>query len=595
MNAIEFTERIYRKKSWPLIVVLLLSAYTHLWNPIGFPTPHGDEAHYIRRAMHVLDGLGPQERGWNDRPYDHPYFGQIFLAAILGLIGYPNSVTPDASLQSIEMLSLVPRILMGLFAVADTFLIYRIAERRYDKNVALITAILFALMPSTWFVRRILLDSLLLPLVLMSILFAINSKKKQNLVHPASSIQQRVGLTKDKWKEKEDKQFSKTNLPLVFLSGIFLGLAIFTKVPSISVAPLVGYLIFTNNAMKWKSLGVWFVPLILIPLIWPFYSFQNNELVSWLNDVFWQAGREGSGLWSFESIFNIDPVLASFGIIGLIYATIRRDFLPLLWVLPFLVFIEFIGFTQSFHWIMVLPALCIAASVLIDAVIKTVNKAILNARIKKASPQRVITDYSNDEFFPGRKPHWFKNLFEESRRYNLLLAIAVLGIGIFGLANTTILIGSNLSSNYFELYSFIIQHLPEYNDDISDRNSTANKVTIIGEKRWLADFLWIPKYIFDKDHDFRGNFLTEDLSLKVPIETEKVLMIVDSRLLKDLSRNGDERHIQQLRNLYNNTKTIGIFKDSEEYLDVHSKRDIYPYTSLSDNRGIGKIEVRTNY
>ena len=45
-----------------LIIPLALSAFTHLWNPTGFPLgPSNDEGIYIRRAMHVLLGQGPQE------------------------------------------------------------------------------------------------------------------------------------------------------------------------------------------------------------------------------------------------------------------------------------------------------------------------------------------------------------------------------------------------------------------------------------------------------------------------------------------------------------------------------------------------------
>src|SRR5438034_6725518 len=112
-----------------------------MWNPIGFPSIHIDESHYMRRAMVVLNGHGPQDPYY---PYDHPYFGQIFLAAVFAMIGYPSSLNNSSSsissyspssssdsnnnnnnnmLHSIEMLYLVPKVLMGLLAVVDTFLI----------------------------------------------------------------------------------------------------------------------------------------------------------------------------------------------------------------------------------------------------------------------------------------------------------------------------------------------------------------------------------------------------------------------------------------------------------------------------------------
>ena len=73
-----------------ILVPLVLSAYTHLWNITGFPSVHIDEAHYMRRVMLVINGMGPQESAsiGYPRTYDHPYFGQLFLGGILKLIGF---------------------------------------------------------------------------------------------------------------------------------------------------------------------------------------------------------------------------------------------------------------------------------------------------------------------------------------------------------------------------------------------------------------------------------------------------------------------------------------------------------------------------
>ena len=91
------------------MVPLVLSAFTHLLNPIGFPYPLFDESTYIGRALHILIGQGVQDK--SDR-YDHPYFGQLFLAGALGVIGYPSSLHPsaDGKSHSIESLWYFPRI-----------------------------------------------------------------------------------------------------------------------------------------------------------------------------------------------------------------------------------------------------------------------------------------------------------------------------------------------------------------------------------------------------------------------------------------------------------------------------------------------------
>jgi hypothetical protein len=107
-----------------IVIPIALSSFTHIWNPIGYPALHVDESHYMRRAMQVLQGLGPQESNATyDYGYDHPYFGQIFLATVLSLVNYPYSINPSIDSHSIEMLYLVPRVLMGILAVVDTFLV----------------------------------------------------------------------------------------------------------------------------------------------------------------------------------------------------------------------------------------------------------------------------------------------------------------------------------------------------------------------------------------------------------------------------------------------------------------------------------------
>jgi hypothetical protein len=82
-----------------ILIPLILSSFTHLWNPAQFPSFHIDEGVYIRRALHMLNGLGPQDPDSRfDHPqyttsaYDHPYFGQIFLAALFKIIDYPQNL-----------------------------------------------------------------------------------------------------------------------------------------------------------------------------------------------------------------------------------------------------------------------------------------------------------------------------------------------------------------------------------------------------------------------------------------------------------------------------------------------------------------------
>jgi 4-amino-4-deoxy-L-arabinose transferase-like glycosyltransferase len=241
--------------------------------------------------MHFLIGLGPQDPSSqfdhsqaSASSYDHPHFGQIFLAGIFKIIGYPSSLNPSSSIESIEMLYVVPRVLMGMLAVLDTFLIYKIVERRYNtKTGAFIASTLFAVMPLTWLYRWILLDSILMPFVLSSILLAVylGKNKDRDTNNDNDKIKtENFGIMISLAKNKE--------ITLTVISGILLGLAIYTKVPAITVIPVVGFLIITNTR-KWKMLGFWIVPVVLVPLLWPAYALSVGQFDQWLDGVLWQA------------------------------------------------------------------------------------------------------------------------------------------------------------------------------------------------------------------------------------------------------------------------------------------------------------------
>lgn len=265
-------------------------AFTHLWNVDGFPNIYRDEDHYLRKTLHVLRGLGPQEGptellSYPLAPYTHPYFGQLLLAAILGTIGYPDLIHPSKNFCSIKEIFLLPRILMGIFAVLDTFLLFKIAERGYTTKIALISSILFAVMPLTGIIRRIWLEPIQLPFLLTSILLALYTTESRPTI--------------------------RTMTPLT-ISGICLGLAIFTKVPIIAMIPFIGYIIQSNTKNP-RLLGLWLIPILLIPMIWPLYAISQGEFDNWLKSIFWQIERQNAGLLTaVAKLFAIDPVLIIF-------------------------------------------------------------------------------------------------------------------------------------------------------------------------------------------------------------------------------------------------------------------------------------------
>jgi 4-amino-4-deoxy-L-arabinose transferase-like glycosyltransferase len=467
--------------------------------------------------------------------------------------------------------------LMGLLAVVDTFLIYKIAEVRYNGNrkVAFVASILFAVMPISWLTRRIVLDSILMPFLLSAILFAVYyyNTNKNNTKNNNNNIT-----------SNNNNKNKKKNTYLILLSGIFLGLAIFTKIPAFTMIPLVGFLIISaanntnnknqnnnnsssiirrikrlariRNTTNLKALGLWFIPVILIPLIWPVYAISVGQFDSWSHGVVWQATeRQEEGktfLYLIDTFFRNDPILLVVGGIGLIFAaTIKKDLFLLLWAIPFLIFIYLVGWVTHFHLITLLPVFCISAAILIID--------LLSIRINKNNAKKGVKQ--------------------------ILLPFAIISaIGIFGLLSTIMLITTNISSSQFEAAAFVAEDT-QNNSNIGNNDENQNDITIISS----PIYSWIFKYAFHKEDVFSH---IRDSSQ--PIRTEKIVLMVDSTYKFVLSDEGGEeqKQIELMKTIDKNTYTVANFRDNGVEYD---KRN-YPYTSMREAKiGGREIDVQANY
>jgi len=491
---------IHHNSIYILIIPLTLTAFTHLWNPIGYPHVGVDESVYLLRAMQLLAGQGLQfTHTWPTlADYDHPYFGQLFLAGIFRLIGYPGLFNPlQANDHFVGTLYIVPRVLMGLLAIVDTYLVYEIAQRRYNSVVAFIASILFAVMPMTWLTRWTVLDSIQLPFFLSSILFAICYTKNST-------------------------RTVRNKIPIL-LSGILFGLAIFTKIPVFTMIPLVGLLIYKNNDKPLKALAVWIIPVILIPLIWPIYAFSIGQFNLWLTGIHSQGYRGAHHIINSilirlgMSALGTDPLLAGLGIAGFAYAVIRRDYLILLWIIPYLLFLDVIDVVQTIYLIPLIPVICIAAARLI----KELSDKIRQTNIRKVLPFIIISV-----------------------------------IGIFGLVSTTMLITQNVNSAVFKSTAFVIYSLRTNNGENNGKIST-----VISS----PTYSWILKYVFHFQDHFISYWET------VPHNTQKAIFVSPyavSDAFVVVSKNIPTA--VQIQNMYraNTTNMVANFKDSYTHVPI---------------------------
>lgn len=535
-----------RRRSLAFILIpLVLSAYTHLWNPTGFPSIHTDEGHYLRKAIstEIGQGLQPQDR------YRAPYFGQIFLAGIFNIIGFPN-VETFGEKNPVEQLYLVPRVIMGILAVFDTFLLYRITEYRYGRNVAIIASILFAVMPFTWMIRRIFLETIQLPFILTSILLILNlgrdhklqsSSPSQSQLKPQKDMEQPSQLQVNQQQQleqtqKQAYQSEYTKLTLI-ISGIFLGLAIFTKVPAFTMIPL-GIIMVYMVTRKKKYVLLWLIPVLLVPMLWPIHATLSGDMNDWIDGVRYQVSRDRPLINTINTFFQIDPVLFILGMGGLVYAVIKKDYFLLLWTIPIFVFLQAIGYVSSFHLILLLPPFCIAGATMIEKI----GNNIANVRLK-----------------------------------NMLPYIRIAVIGIFGICSITMLITLNMNSTYYQALAFVLSNLPDSNSNATSI-SPADKVTLIGNPQYF----WIPEFVFNKTFDAK-NFYS-----KTPFKTDKYLMIIDSGFVRIL--NGDNS--SRLNLAYNATHNLARF---EQNITGGTDINKYPFTNLRLSPETRFIELRSNY
>ena len=366
-----------------LVVIIALSAYTHMWNPAGFPILHDDEGIYVRRGAGVLD------HGILHGKYDHPFFGQVVIAGFMHITGYQDLIdNPSTDPSHLEAFYAYPRAFMGLLAVLDTLLVYLIADRMFGRRVAAVAAVIFAVAPMSLLLRMVLLDSILLPFVLSSVLLALHSRGS-----------------------------GRRHL-LLLASGACMGLAILTKVPAAAMVPPCAILAYWASG-RIRDVGLWLVPALAIPAVWPAYAARAGQFDLWIGDVMWQAGRSNGGLpEATRTLFEFDPILMPLGMAGFVFAVIclamrlgrgrravwmgdgkrggpshdpARDRRSVLngavhtghdrntpravelknlgflaaWFSSILLFFGAIGFASFYHLSMLLPALCVAAAMLI--------------------------------------------------------------------------------------------------------------------------------------------------------------------------------------------------------------------------------------
>jgi hypothetical protein len=153
------------------------------------------------------------------------------------------------------------------------------------------------------------------------------------------------------------------------------------------------------------------------------------------------------------------------------------------------------------------------------------------------------------------------------------------------LTSVMLLVVTNLNVSYFELYAFLTQHLVG-----SDGNADNDKPTLVG-RYWTKAYLWITLRVFEGDYDFIRDDSEKITQLSSAKSSSPIVFVMDSKITSIVSEErADSPTTEAMKLLYDDTYKVGEFKDDTPRYD----RDTYPYTSMILNRGLGKIEVRSN-
>jgi hypothetical protein len=353
---------IPRAAVW-MLVLGLVAAIPHALNMFGYPafTLADDEGIYASQAITWLrtGALAP-----NVYSYDHAPGGWIQLAIFYALTGGPSTFgTPiDGG-----------RVLMLIFHIASTLLLYRLTRRLGGSVLAATTAaVMFSLSPLALFYQRlVLLDNVMMFWLLASMVLALEARS-------------RVWLG---------------------LSGIVFGVALLSKEVAIVLAPVIVAIAWRRGG--WRGILIWCGAVVFAVLPYPLYAFSRGELwpvpdpylpyvepnemaarPSLLSTLFWQLGRPGGGPFSLRNSFFRylredwlwrDPAILVLGVTAIVINAARGARSRLLLVaeaaaLPSL-YLARGGVTFSFYIVLAIPFLALNIGIALDPVFRRLSPA----------------------------------------------------------------------------------------------------------------------------------------------------------------------------------------------------------------------------
>jgi hypothetical protein len=151
------------------------------------------------------------------------------------------------------------------------------------------------------------------------------------------------------------------------------------------------------------------------------------------------------------------------------------------------------------------------------------------------------------------------------------------------LTSNMIIASLNMTSSYFRSVALIAGLMDE--ESSPSKSSNRNGITLVGY-RWVPGFSWILDQVLQKDVEYQKFYFKADL------ETDKFILIADRSFYNFLSdKDAEPENLKFAEDLFNNSQVVAQIKDNTTRVD----QSMFPYNALHDNRGIGDLEIRTNF
>jgi 4-amino-4-deoxy-L-arabinose transferase-like glycosyltransferase len=204
-----------------LVAIILYILWT--WLPLGL-VHSWNEAYYTMRVTHIVEGGSYLDGSFDNPPlfvYSLSFISKIFSISII-----------------------LFRLFIVFCTIVTTYIVYHIGCILGNKRVGLASSAIFAFFPMTVIFSKIIqIDMFGIMLMTAAFYFAI------------------LGI--------------KNNKRWFFLSGFFLGLTVFTKIPmALVIIPILYYMFHKKIEIKYILLII--IETILVPLPWITYVWTVN-------------------------------------------------------------------------------------------------------------------------------------------------------------------------------------------------------------------------------------------------------------------------------------------------------------------------------